>query len=504
MGAQIGIFGHKQECYGVSPTFTNPTVMEKISFKPDRIPRPCVTFIFDDSYVTDLTVMLPVFQAQGEVACSAIVTSVVSGGGALTWDNIRTLRDAGWEITSHTVTHPNLTTLTEAQLITELADSKATLAAQGCPTDVVTYPGGYSNDLARSVTARYYKIGRDGSGLNSRVIAHYRVGSIDADDHTQLAAYQAIVDRAIAENVWAIFYLHQTDANDAATVDSLIDYIQANNVEIVTMTQGMAIHKNFIDNDSFGAGHRGIRIGTPEVLNLGLGHHAGRANTTGASVSVGYQAGMSNTTGTAVSVGYQAGMSNTTGQSVSIGYEAGRANIGGSSVSIGHAAGRSNTTGSSVSVGHTAGYANTSGRSVNVGYLAGYANTTGFSVAIGFWAGTYNTTGQLISIGYAAGQGAVVTNAPKTDTYGILIGYEANRSVVSATVLANYIGIGYGVLIDKSNQVKIGNTSITEINLHLNSLPLAANNAGAAGAGILVGGLYRTNADPSIVCIRSA
>jgi hypothetical protein len=68
----------------------------------------------------------------------------------------------------------------------------------------------------------------------------------------------------------------------------------------------------------------------------------------------------------------------------------------------------------------------------------------------------------MICIGYGAGLGATATNAPVTDSNGILVGYQSNRSVVSATELSNYIGIGYQVLIDKSNQVKIGNSSITE------------------------------------------
>jgi len=38
----------------------------------------------------------------------------------------------------------------------------------------------------------------------------------------------------------------------------------------------------------------------------------------------------------------------------------------------------------------------------------------------------------------------------------------------------------------------------------LASVPAHANNAAAAGGGIAVGGFYRTNADPSVLCIRSA
>ena len=97
-------------------------------------------------------------------------------------------------------------------------------------------------------------------------------------------------------------------------------------------------------------------------------------------------------------------------------------------------------------------------------------NTTGHrNSAQGYGALCANTTGyRMIGVGYYAGYGATTANAPATDTYGILIGYNANRSVVSATVLSNYIGIGYQTLIGKSNQVILGNTSILETRLYGN------------------------------------
>jgi len=94
-----------------------------------------------------------------------------------------------------------------------------------------------------------------------------------------------------------------------------------------------------------------------------------------------------------------------------------------------------------------------------------------------------------IALGYGAGTGADFANAPDTDDYGILIGYQANRSVVSATKLTNYIGIGYGTLIDKSNQVKIGNSSIVETILY--------GNLGVGGQGT-----FGTSAD-KVIAIAS-
>ncbi len=65
--------------------------------------NPLITFVFDDGNDTDYLVGRDVFLEQGAVACSAITTDWINTPGHLTADQIRGLRDAGWEIMSHTV-----------------------------------------------------------------------------------------------------------------------------------------------------------------------------------------------------------------------------------------------------------------------------------------------------------------------------------------------------------------------------------------------------------------
>jgi hypothetical protein len=158
--------------------------------------------------------------------------------------------------------------------------------------------------------------------------------------------------------------------------------------------------------------------------------------------------------------GYRAGRLNIDGLITAFGADALYHNTTGDASAFGYMAGYYNTTGQVALFGLYAGVSNTIGNSTAFGYQAGYSNTEGNLVAIGWRAGYYNVTGANIFLGYSAGASA--TYGPRTDTYGILIGYAATRSVEYATALTNYIGIGKQVAIDKSNQVKIGNTSITE------------------------------------------
>ena len=60
-------------------------------------------------------------------------------------DQIIGLRDAGWEIMGHTATHPNLRSLTPAQIEDELSRSQAALEGLGVTVKNLVYPYNKSN-----------------------------------------------------------------------------------------------------------------------------------------------------------------------------------------------------------------------------------------------------------------------------------------------------------------------------------------------------------------------
>ena len=71
---------------------------------------------------------------------------------ALTWQELRELADAGWEVGSHTCSHPHLSELDDAALMRELCDSKErveTELGQSCAS--LAYP--YGDTDARVVEA---------------------------------------------------------------------------------------------------------------------------------------------------------------------------------------------------------------------------------------------------------------------------------------------------------------------------------------------------------------
>lgn len=118
---------------------------------------------FDDAYRSVLTAGLPVLRGLGVPATVFVPTDFPGAerplswpgidhwlGGAhehelspLSWEELRTLAASGWEIGSHTCSHPRLTRLGDAELHAELARSRELCAQQaGAPCDSLAYPYG--------------------------------------------------------------------------------------------------------------------------------------------------------------------------------------------------------------------------------------------------------------------------------------------------------------------------------------------------------------------------
>jgi peptidoglycan/xylan/chitin deacetylase (PgdA/CDA1 family) len=61
----------------------------------------------------------------------------------MSWEDLGRLQEAGWEVGSHTRTHPRLTSLNDTEMREELAESRREIAANlSAPCETVAYPYG--------------------------------------------------------------------------------------------------------------------------------------------------------------------------------------------------------------------------------------------------------------------------------------------------------------------------------------------------------------------------
>jgi peptidoglycan/xylan/chitin deacetylase (PgdA/CDA1 family) len=161
---------------------------------------------FDDAYRSVIELAAPILERHGVPATVFAPTDYIGSeramrwegieqwlGGAdepelvpMSWPELRELAARGWEIGSHTCSHPHLTRIGEEQLADELARSKSTCEREmGAPCGSLAYPYG---DVDGRVVAAAARAGYEtAAALPSRLDARGplqwpRIGVYNADD----------------------------------------------------------------------------------------------------------------------------------------------------------------------------------------------------------------------------------------------------------------------------------------------------------------------------------
>jgi peptidoglycan/xylan/chitin deacetylase (PgdA/CDA1 family) len=165
-----------------------------------------VAITFDDAYLSVLRLAKPLLDAVGFRAAVYAPTDYIDAperplswdgieqwhGGEhehelvpMSWDQLGELAEAGWEIGSHTRSHPHLTTLDDDALRSELVESRAEVQRRLGRCDTLAYPyGDYDERVVEAAAAAGYgAAGTLPARLHAaRPLAWPRVGIYHADD----------------------------------------------------------------------------------------------------------------------------------------------------------------------------------------------------------------------------------------------------------------------------------------------------------------------------------
>ncbi|MGH3017731.1 MAG: polysaccharide deacetylase family protein [Gaiellaceae bacterium] len=132
-----------------------------------------VVVTFDDGYRSVVEDAFPILESLGVRGTVFVPTGFVGAevaawsgtdcwlGSAyehelvpMTWDQLRMLRDAGWEIGSHTATHPHLICIGDEQLGEELVGSRSVIERElGVPCRSLAYPYGEADGRVERAAA---------------------------------------------------------------------------------------------------------------------------------------------------------------------------------------------------------------------------------------------------------------------------------------------------------------------------------------------------------------
>jgi peptidoglycan/xylan/chitin deacetylase (PgdA/CDA1 family) len=140
-----------QACAGQPPIPPAPTV------------NGIVTLTFDDGFKTTWDNVYPVLRDLGLKGNIAVNPTPIDEGWSdyMTLGNLNSLWAAGWSIVSHTMDHPDLTTLTPEAMEAEIRDSKAWVQAKGFgPTNVFIVPFHAWGERERAVIQKYHTYAR--------------------------------------------------------------------------------------------------------------------------------------------------------------------------------------------------------------------------------------------------------------------------------------------------------------------------------------------------------
>ena len=228
------------------------------TYTPTPFNRGIVTINFDDGWLSQYTNGVPALQANGLTATFFIITDSSITNPDPEYMNVSqliTLKNDGYEIGNHTQTHPDLTTLTPAQVQTEMGGAQTALqqAVGVTPTDFA-YPYGAYNATTIAIGQQVGFVSQRSvnSGFNSKDnlnLTQLKIEEVDAD--ITPAQVEAWVNQAIAQKTWLILVYHEIDTKapagsgdeayltSPANLNTELAYIKSTGVAVETTAQAI-------------------------------------------------------------------------------------------------------------------------------------------------------------------------------------------------------------------------------------------------------------------------
>lgn len=147
-------------------TITTSMLVNAILNGAELPPRPII-ITFDDNNLDNYTVAFPIMQKYGFTGVLYVPYNFIGADGYMNADQLKEMAAAGWEIGSHSLSHPNLNSMAPDRLRAEIVDSRQRLEALlGVPVLTFAYPfGDVSSSSVDYVKFAGYIAGMGASGF---------------------------------------------------------------------------------------------------------------------------------------------------------------------------------------------------------------------------------------------------------------------------------------------------------------------------------------------------
>jgi peptidoglycan/xylan/chitin deacetylase (PgdA/CDA1 family) len=223
-------------------------------YTPAPFNRGIVSINFDDGWSNQYTNALPLLNKYGEHATFFIISGELQDQpDYMSTTQIKGLITAGDEVGSHTITHPDLTTLTTAQAQNEMQQSQTTLQNTfGIPITDFAYPYGAYNASTIAIGKQLYVSQRTvNSGFNTKDNLNLtQVLVQNVFNNTTPAQVKAWVDQANQQHTWLELVYHEvatvpSDPTDVpydtqpSDLDAELSYIKSSGIAVETTQQAI-------------------------------------------------------------------------------------------------------------------------------------------------------------------------------------------------------------------------------------------------------------------------
>jgi peptidoglycan/xylan/chitin deacetylase (PgdA/CDA1 family) len=145
------------------------------AFIPIAFAQKAIILNFDDDWKGQLTYAIPILEKYGFKATFFVTTGCLTyqntsfcnnagGDSAMTWDDIASLSEMGYDIQSHGASHKDLTTLSASNLEYEVGGSKQSLLEHGYNSTIFgpAFATGEGNSTIINTISKYYDMARVG------------------------------------------------------------------------------------------------------------------------------------------------------------------------------------------------------------------------------------------------------------------------------------------------------------------------------------------------------
>lgn len=228
-----------------------------VSKAPRLFKEPLITITFDDGWETTYTVAAPMLMRYGIHSTQYLVTSLLDDPAYLSLNQVKALQQHGQQIACHTVSHPDLTTITPVQLNYQLRGCQQYFIQKhfGVIHDFAA-PYGHTNPAVIAGIKQVFRSERNTNGdlsngvndadvnLPAKFDPHDIIG-VTVHSNTTVAQLQAAVAYTTAHNGWLVLTYHQSEEAGSkfsltgSSLQKQLAYLSSTPVRIVTMGQVM-------------------------------------------------------------------------------------------------------------------------------------------------------------------------------------------------------------------------------------------------------------------------